>query len=169
MLYLKGLILIVLIGITWQDYKFRAVYWWFFLLLIVGLGAFKSITVGVATMALDFGYNLIFLTVQFVLLFVYFGIKQGKPVNIFINLFGLGDLFFLISIAAYFSLFNFITYYVASLCFVVILSFVKELFIKAKNKKIPLAGEQSILLAALLLATQFNLTIDTWFINNFID
>jgi hypothetical protein len=168
MLYLKGLILASLIGIIWQDYKFRAVYWWFFLLLLIALGALKSIVVGLEAMTVDFGYNLIFLSVQFLLLSVYFCIKEKKIVNIFNGFFGLGDLFFLIGIAAYFSPLNYLAFYMISLFFVVVLNLAKGLF-STRTLKIPLAGEQSILLIVMLLVTQFNIITDTWLIHHFIN
>ncbi len=169
MLVLQGLIGLVLLGIAWQDFKFRAVYWWLFVLLLMGLMAMKVMEHNWLVMWADLRYDVSFLGLQLLFLTGYFSVKEGSLVNIFKAYFGLGDLFFLLSITVYFSFFNYVMYYLISLLLIIIISVGLKSWVKNPNPKIPLAGEQALLLLILmgidLLVDKFNLTTDLGIVN----
>jgi len=135
-----------------QDMRSRAVYW----LLFPVLTALFIVLAGFSVAAV---INIVFLLVQFLLVSAYFSIKKRRWVNVMKGLLGWGDMLFLLSIAFYLSVLNFVFFYIASLLFV--------LLVAAKRyKHIPLAGLQALLLAALLITDwwirPFNLTSDDW-------
>ena len=168
--YLQFIILLLLLVVAWQDFKFRAIYWWLFPLLICALALEKSLAVTTTDMIVDFAINVTFLTAQLLLLTLYFSIKQQKLVNIFKHLFGLGDLLFLVCIAAYFSIYSYIAYYLLSLLIVLLVTLVWNNIAHLKSLKIPLAGEQAMFLIGIKLVTYFNeqliFTSDTWLVKH---
>jgi hypothetical protein len=164
-----GLAVLPLLGyIAWQDFKYRAVYAWLFIVLLISFAVAKGYSTTWTLMWQDLGFNLAFLGLQLILLTIYFSVKSHKWVNIFRALFGLGDLFFLISISAYFSTYNYIAYYLLSLIFVLLLTLILRLFRQPKNASIPLAGEQALLLMICMLIAYFvpdlNLVSDQWLV-----
>ncbi|MBB2145779.1 hypothetical protein GM921_09795 [Pedobacter sp. LMG 31464] len=171
MLALQGFTFVILLTIAWQDFKFRAVYWWLFVFLLVALGALKLMQSNWQVLLADMKYNLMFLGSQLFFLMLYFSIKEKKMVNIFNGYFGLGDLFFLLSIATYFSFFNYVVYYLISLFAVILMSITMAFFVEKSNPKIPLAGEQALLLMVFMLLDGFvekmDLTTDLGLINYF--
>lgn len=158
---------IILSAIAWQDFKFRAVYWWLFPLLLATLAIAKIRQTDSLQMTNDLLYNGTFLGIQLFVLSVYFSLKQGKWVNIFDGYFGLGDLFFLLSIAPYFAVVNYIFFYLLSLFAAIVLSLFKE-----ASVKIPLAGQQAVALLLVMLADQMIVKLDVtsgaW-LNSYLD
>lgn len=145
MLFLQIVAGAVLIGMAWQDFKFRAVYWWLFLLLFVVLGQVKLLAANWPLLLNDLGYNVTFVGLQLICLSIYFSIKARHWVNLFNGYFGLGDLLFLLSIAVYFSFFNYILFYLSSLLICVLGSLLVAVFKSDFKTSIPLAGMQAIL------------------------
>lgn len=166
MVILKCGIFIVLLAIAWQDFKFRAVYWWLFVLLMAGLSALTYVETSGSLIKEHLLYNCSFLGVQLLFLTLYFSVKQKRLVNIFADYFGLGDLLFLLSITVYLSFLNYLFFYLFSLLVVIVVSLGGRALSKNSNPKIPLAGEQAIILLALmivdLLSSKIDLTNDLW-------
>lgn len=171
MLLLQGFIFFILMFIAWQDFKFRAVYWWLFVVLLIALMEMKIIQGDWQSFFYDLTCNVMFLGTQLLFLTFYFSIKEKRLVNIFNGYFGLGDLFFLLSITTYFSFFNYVVYYLISLFAVILMSIVIQVLVKKPNPKIPLAGEQALLLMVFMLVDGFlekvSLTSDLGLINYF--
>ncbi len=171
MLYLQIFVCAILVFIAWQDFKFRAVYWWLFVLLLSALAAAKWMQGDWQLLQHDFTINGIFLLAQIMFLHLYFSLKERKLINLFNGYFGLGDLFFLIAIAAYFSFFNYLLFYLSSLLIVIIFNIALSYTAKTRDQKIPLAGKQAILLCLLLIVDQFNpqvnFTQDAWLTHYF--
>lgn len=171
--FLKITILLTLLFIAWQDFKFRAVYAWLFAVLLALFATSKSLLISPMLMLSDFAFNLAFLGIQLLLLSLYFSFKAKKWTNIFKERFGLGDLFFLICIATYLSPFNYVAYYILSLLAVLIFSLCWNKFSKTKNVQIPLAGEQAIVMIVCLLISYsneaFTLTSNHWVFTKLID
>ncbi|TKC04529.1 hypothetical protein FA048_19510 [Pedobacter polaris] len=171
MLLLQGFIFAILVFIAWQDFKFRAVYWWLFVTLLIALTGLKITHSNWQTLVYDLKCNVMFLGVQLLFLTLYFSIKEKKMVNIFHSYFGLGDLFFLLSITTYFSFFNYVVYYLISLFVIILMSIAVHILVKSASAKIPLAGEQALLLMVFMLVDGFvqnvNLTTDLGLINYF--
>ena len=158
---------IILAAIAWQDFKFRAVYWWLFPLLLMVLGLAKIWQTDSKQMTTDLLYNSAFLALQMFVLSLYFSFKLGKWVNVFDGYFGLGDLFFLLSIAPYFSFINYVFFYLLSLFIAIVLNFFKK-----ENTEIPLAGQQALALLLVILLDQtmikLDLTSGIW-LNNYLN
>lgn len=95
---------------------------------------------------------MLFLLPQFLLLTFYFCLKQRRWVNITDGLLGWGDVLLLASIGFYLSLPVFVLFYLSSLVLVVLAWFIWQSLVKNKDRHIPLAGMQALLLAILLVA-----------------
>ncbi|MEE1945900.1 hypothetical protein VRU48_12335 [Pedobacter sp. KR3-3] len=166
MYILRCAVWIVLLAIAYQDFKFRAVYWWLFVLLMAGLSALMVLESSAGSIGTNLLYNGSFLGVQLLFLTLYFSFKQKKLVNIFADYFGLGDLLFLLSITVYLSFLNYLFFYLFSLLAVILVSIGSRVLSKNSNPKIPLAGEQAILLLVFmvvdLLSSSIDLTNDWW-------
>jgi hypothetical protein len=171
MLVLQGFIFSILVFIAWQDFRFRAVYWWLFVVLLMALTGFKMMQGNWQILLYDLKCNVMFIGVQLLFLTFYFSIKEKRLVNIFNGYFGLGDLFFLLSITTYLSFFNYVVYYLLSLFAIIVMSIVFQVFVKRPNPKIPLAGEQALLLILFMLVDglveKVSLTTDLGLINYF--
>lgn len=169
-MWIIGFGVMVLLGFTgYQDFKFRAVYWWIFPLLLMGLSCLAIQTIGWNAVFRHSYQNLAFLLIQMLFLTVYFSLKNKALLNIFEGYLGLGDLLFLLCISVYFSFGNYIVFYILSLLVVILFSLAARQVFKVTEQKIPLAGYQAILLFILLLADQFSpafsLVSDEWLIS----
>jgi hypothetical protein len=171
MLLLQGFTFAILVFIAWQDFKYRAVYWWLFVVLLIALTELKIMQGNWQSFFYDLKCNLMFLGVQLFFLTGYFSLKEKKLVNIFNGYFGLGDLFFLLSISTYFSFFNYVFFYLISLLVIILVSMTIPFFVKKPDPKIPLAGEQALLLMGLMLVDAsletLSLTKDLGLVNYF--
>lgn len=160
MLIIQSLLFVILILMAWQDFKFRAVYWWLFPLLLMALAMIKIKENNWSSLSNDLLYNGLFLGGQILFLTLYFSIKERRRVNIFKAYFGLGDLFFLCCITVYFSFLNYILFYIISLLAIILLTLFTQVMLKKTNPKIPLAGWQAILLLVFLVVDGYGRKID---------
>jgi hypothetical protein len=114
-------------------------------------------------------FNVSFFLGQLILITIYFSIKNKKLINITGELLGLGDVLFILSIAFYLSVFNFLFFYIASLIAVLAFWLLWQSVSTKKHKHIPLAGLQALLFTGFLLCDwclkMINLTDDTWILN----
>lgn len=150
MLFLHGAIMMVLAGMVYQDFRFRGIYWWLFPLLLMLFVLEVWLRYSFAHLAATAGSNIIFLIVQMFLLTGYVSLRRRKLTNIFKGYFGLGDLFFLLCIAFYFSCLNYIAFYLLSLMIVIVLTLIFGRRSTAEKEKIPLAGYQALLLILIM-------------------
>jgi hypothetical protein len=167
---LKVLILVVLALIAVQDIRSRSVYWfWFPILLLLfiaaGLLQYRSLTAIGET-----GFiNCTFLALQFLLVSIYFSLRNRKWVNITTGLLGWGDILLLLSVAFYLSVLNLLVFYVVSLIGALLTWLIWQAITDQKDKHIPLAGLQAIFLGAFFTVDWFrlhlNLTEDAWILN----
>jgi len=129
-----------LLGIIYEDFKFRAIHWyWLVLILMIGFWHF------------DFHLeqsliNLSLLLIQFLVLTCYFSFKEKKWINITDKYLGLGDLLFFIPLALFFSPVNFLLFFVGSIIGTLMLMLCLKIVTKQILETIPLAGFQSIFL-----------------------
>ncbi|WP_428330280.1 hypothetical protein [Mucilaginibacter sp.] len=160
-LLLRCLIVLVLLLVFVQDQRSRAVHWLLFPLLVVLFWALKGFRWDWQPVAI----NLALLALQLALLSLYFSLRHGRLVNVTDGMLGWGDLLFLAATAFYFSVLNFLLFYILSLVIVLTV----WLLWKPASKEIPLAGHQALLLAVLLLTTwsiwRVNLTDDGWLLS----
>ena len=171
MLAIKLLILFTLVLIFIQDIKSRSVYWFLFPVLII-----LFILLNIQQQQHLFSesgqpvlINMGFLSLQFILVSLYFSIKNRKWVIITSNLLGWGDILFLLSIAFYLSVLNFLFFYVISLSLVLMSWLLWQLVSKEKSKQIPLAGLQALIFTVFLASDWWlrsvDLTNDTWLLD----
>jgi hypothetical protein len=173
-MYWLLLILIILLStmIAYQDFRFRAVNWILFaVLLLTGL-SFSFLLSGHFLYVLEKSFaNIIFLSIQLGVLKLYFHFTDNKNKKIIDSKIGKGDLFFLAAACFYFSFLNFICFYLLSLLFSVIYYMAMTLGNRRhmlRRKTIPLAGLQSLFLIAYILFAvlhAINITSDNWITN----
>lgn len=172
MIVLKAIVMLCLGYICYSDIRYRAVYWIMFPILAVELLWLKGHETGWVQIFSDAGYALVFLLLQLAILWIYFSIKHKKPIDLTKKHLGLGDVLFLIIITIYFSPVNYILFYIVSLILVLFYAVVAQSVKWIKDKSIPLAGLQAILLAIVIVIThlfpQLNVFEDYW-IQNFVN
>jgi len=169
-LTLKVLSLLLLAIIFWEDMRYRAVHWSLFPLLAVMLtGTYLTSHDGLNTLIMNAGSNIAFLVLQFILITLYFSIRQKSRVNVFNNLIGWGDVLLLLAICFYCSLLNFIGFYLLSLLLILAGWITYRLIFSKGSKQIPLAGLQALLFAGTVAVSWFHsgidLTQDDWLLN----
>ncbi len=142
MLILKGLIVINLGWVAYQDLKSRAVYWFLIPLLIVLLGVlhYSNVLQIHFLNAIMMNVGIIFAIISILYLYAILKIKK----SFFKEVFGIGDALFFLALAAAFPTFTFIVIFVFSLFFSLFL------WLTFKNKSahntIPLAGYMALFL-----------------------
>jgi len=167
---LNTCLIMMLLYLLYQDWRYRAVYWALFPLLLC---LFVSYTLRASTLTglLENSlYNLAFIASQLIFLSLYFSIKYKRWVNITRQHLGLGDVLFLICAAFCFSPCNYFAFYIISLLGSALLA----LFMLARNRgkgwTVPLAGLQALFLALTLLADwnieKFSINSDEWLLTN---
>jgi hypothetical protein len=169
-LFIKIISLIILLAIFLQDWKGRAVYWFLFPLLAAAFIYLHIQQPGLSTdLVQSILINTGFIILQLILLTAYFSIKNKQWVNITSQLLGLGDVLFLLSIAFYLSVLNFLFFYIISLIAVLSIWTIWQMISKKKNQFIPLAGLQALIAMILLICDwwfeSLSLTSDTFLLN----
>ncbi|MDB5011810.1 MAG: hypothetical protein JWQ25_12 [Daejeonella sp.] len=170
MLILKSALIVSLLFLLYQDFKFRAVYWLvfpivFLLLLAVSFSSGVSIKQTLQNVLL----NNAFVAFQLFIVTIYFSIKQKQWIWITKELIGWGDLLFLISISACLSTISYLLFYITSLLFTLLVSVPFILSKSSKSFKVPMAGIQAGFFAMVLLfdwsSTLIDLSSDQWLFN----
>lgn len=152
---------------AYQDFKDRLVYVVLFPVSFLLCGVFSFVELSVSVFLKHFLINLGLILLNFLLLTLYFSIKNKKIISIINQQFGLGDLLFLFVLAAVFSPFDFVL-------FLIISSFASLIFVltvkafKNKTVSVPFAGIQSVLLCFLYLHAFFLKTEIAFFGTNLI-
>lgn len=155
--------LLVLLIISYQDFKYRAVTWFLYPILALLSFPFHFTYFRLYSLApylLNISINIIFISVQLLLLKLYFITKERPQSPMTNHKIGLGDILMFYAVATWFSFSYFIFFYLSTL----ILSVVIVLLIKFISgntyleKNIPLAGLMAVfLLIFILLDRQFTL------------
>ncbi|HEY8782396.1 MAG TPA: hypothetical protein VIM16_12305 [Mucilaginibacter sp.] len=167
MLFLEINILVVLSLIFIQDIRSRSVYWVLFpilvaLFILLHLLQHHSFAVTWQPVLI----NSTFLIIQFLIVSVYFSIKNKHWVNITDGHLGWGDILLLLSVAFYLSVLNFLLFYISSLIVSLVIWLLWQVLSKEKNKHIPLAGFQALIFTVFLAGDwwfkYFELTNDSW-------
>jgi hypothetical protein len=126
----------------------------------------KSGLTGTEEVLKDAGYALTFLSLQLLILSIYFSAKHKKLVNITREYLGWGDILFLLSLVFYLSPGNYVFFYIASLILVLFYVLLINLTSDEADKHIPLAGLQAALLGVAMIADfavgSFDLYNDDW-------
>jgi len=159
-------ILIILMIMGLQDFRYRAISWYTFpLLAVLLLLGNKDFNITEAFI------NIGFLLINFGLATLFISLKKKKFTNLLKSHIGWGDLLMLLCLSLYFSPVNFFVFYLSSLVFIAIATGIYMLVIKPAHYTIPLAGMQGLLLFACILSTSlFDVKINNlqWFENYFL-
>jgi hypothetical protein len=153
------LVIVILILIAYQDFRFRAVSWLWFPLL-AGIMILDNIHCSTVDASLNiFLLNLAFVVIQLLVVTVYLSIKNKAFVRIWQHHLGLGDILFFMILCLFFSPVNFILFYLGSLiCCIIGVLCVRKF--NAAITLIPLAGIQSALLVVLIVLNLMTRSID---------
>ena len=152
---LKLSLALVLLIMGIQDFKYRAISWYWFpglaVLLILSNPDFELYSCL---------FNIGFIALIYVLLTLWFSIKNRRVIHLHQEHLGIGDVLFLISISVYFSPLSFFAFYLFSLVLITIGTGMYLLLMKPAQLTIPLAGLQGIALLV-VLATCWLLKLDS--------
>jgi len=158
MVVVQFLILSVLASITWQDFKYRAVYWFLFPLLMM-LFIVKNGYSG----QISYHENLINLGIvalQISILHTYYYMRHGDWI-LYQTYLGWGDVLFFVALALLFPPLTFLAFQLISLILTLAWFVLFKRYL-ANKEGIPLAGCQAFILALLLLS---ELVVDTATLN----
>lgn len=162
-LFIQLSILLILMVMGLQDFRYRAISWYAFpLLAILMLLGNKDFSITEAFV------NICFLLINFSLATLIISLNNQRFTNLLKSHIGWGDLLMLLCLSLYFSPVNFFVFYLSSLVFIAIATGTYMLLAKPKNYTIPLAGMQGMLLfACILSASLFDVKINNvqWFEN----
>ena len=171
MITLKILIITVLFLICYQDIRFQAVSWIFFLIgfIIAFIISLKSITR--YDLIINSVMIMLFIIFQLAVIYFFSWMKYKKRSNIFNTIFGLGDLLFLIMIVPLFSPLNYLLFFIISMALTLIMFALLKKFNLLKGPTIPLAGLQSLVLILVIISQffiKFSLYNDYFILQHFI-
>ncbi len=154
---LKIGLLVLLILITYQDFKYRAVSW---VLFPLGFAALLWIQLLEKNHSLFMAYslvNLLMIAIHLIVISLYFSLKEKEFVLITKNKLGLGDVLCLIILCMGFSPINFICFMLLVLITGLVITLSLKLFIQKLNPKIPLASYLSMGFIVVLILEYFTL------------
>ncbi len=142
--------LIFLGMIAYEDFKYRAISWWWLPFLAIALIIPALYHIPGKTLLTYFSLNVSFIAIQFIILTLYFSLKHGKFINILNQYLGTGDLLFFIIIGLFFSPILYITFLIVGL-FVTLGGFLIWKSTTKKNATVPLAGALALCLCIAIL------------------
>ena len=143
-------LLICLVLIIWQDFKFRHIH---IVLPILVFGISYFLTNYILQNVKNILFNSLFLGITLFVLFAYVSIKNKKLLNPFKHYFGLGDLLFFVAITPLFLIFNYILFFILSLLFSILMQLTLKKWISKDS--VPLAGLVSVFLVFIILCDTF--------------
>ena len=138
---IDGCLIILFVFIAYQDFKDRAVYWWLYALVFVAFTISKIYT---GQYNYEFALiNGLFLILQYLLVIIYFSLKNRKMTWLLTDQFGLGDALLIFVLACFMNTSDFLFIYLVSLIASVI--WVGYKYLKEKQTpSVPLAGVMAI-------------------------
>lgn len=144
-------VIAVLVSIVYQDFRYRAIWWFTPPLLLIGAFFYQWETLNWQ----HFGFNVLFIVVVLGFLVVYIRIRF-KSMNLFKEYFGLGDALVLLAITPLFA-FPFFVYFFTFSTVISLAGYLVASLFKAQ-KTIPYAGYVSVCTIAFLLLAHYQLT-----------
>ena len=149
---IKFLICLVLLFIMIQDFRFRAVHWILFPVLLILLVT-ESLFVSKIDNYLDsISINLLVILLQGLILIGYYKLKGTHFINFIKDRIGMGDLLFVLVMAFAFSWSTFLLYYIAGLLFTLITWLAVRNLIRLRSQLVPLAGMLALFMTLIMLA-----------------
>ena len=146
---LSLLVVSMLAVIAYQDFRYREVLVWYFVILFVASLPLVTKAVDFKTLLVNSIVNVCIVTFQLVVLTLYFSLKNKTVTNIFNNYLGVGDIVFFLVCCVWFSPMNFVCFFLAAL--------VTSLLIQSvlRFKTIPLAGIMAVMLVLVVGMSTF--------------
>jgi hypothetical protein len=151
-MYIKIATLIVLVVLFLQDWNDRKVYWLLFpvlVLLLIGKRLFDQEQFN--EVMENSVYSLGFVSIQLILLTGWFSFKYRRWIMVTTGLIGWGDIWLLLSLCFYLSIYHYIFFYLGSLLLITLGWPLWQFMSGNKTKFIPFAGLQALLFGLLLL------------------
>jgi hypothetical protein len=138
-----------------EDFRQRMISWYWIpvLLLLFGLNAVQ--TIPAHELMFDFTINAMFITMQLLMLTLYFSIKEKRFVNIIDTWLGIGDVLLLYVIGIAFSPVNFLLFYTGSVAATIIGYAIYKKAMQGRSSTIPLAGAVALALVLCLCCQEF--------------
>lgn len=151
--------LCALVGIAYEDLRYRSVHIGWFASLLLGLFLFRMMQgIPVWHIVVDSAWNIGFIAFQLLMLTLYFSIKVGKWTNVFDRYMGWGDVVFLLVCTVYFDFLGYFFFYLLSVFFALLLSIGYIRYSRSKERRtVPLAGLQACFLLVVLLLERVGL------------
>jgi hypothetical protein len=163
--YLLAILIVILAPIVIEDFRHRQISLaWILGVLLIAIFQQLNTDLSSLNIATNTIINLGIILLNYVILTLYFSIRNRKIINIKNEYLGIGDIAFLLSAAFLFSPINFICFLLCSLIFTLVFTLFTRLFFPNKLSTIPLAGLQAFFLAIILLVMFFN--YKNWKTNN---
>lgn len=148
-------IFISLLVIAAEDFKERAISLLYLSSFAIFAFAYGSYQNGIASLLVNFGWNLLFISSQLLFLTIYCSLKEKKIVNIADRYLGWGDILFFIPLCFLFTTIWLLPFYLFSLIAVLLVFLIVQLWKKDKNRTIPLAGGQAVCLMVWLIGSLY--------------
>ncbi len=145
----------VLLILAIQDFRLRAVHWILFPILLLLFITDSLSQVDLKDYISGTAINLLLVSAQGVILFVYYSVQEKKLKHILTGILGLGDILFIIIMAFAFSWTSFILFYIAGLVFALFSWMITILITRNNQGLIPLAGLLAIYMIIITIAGVF--------------
>lgn len=140
LLILSSAIVLTLSVIAYQDFKYRAVSWYLFPLAFILLAVLQFQKYEMRVIGGNTGINLLLILIQFLLLGLYYSIKEKRIQIIPGSRIGLGDVLLLVVLCLGFSPMNFVVFIILALISGLLVTGIIHLIVKNPNPLIPLAS-----------------------------
>jgi hypothetical protein len=132
----------VLCWVFYQDLRYRGVYWWTFVLVLVGSLCYNFPNLSAAEIV----NKGLFLLLNLFALTLYLTLKNKKLTAFWNGYFAVGDLLFLVSILPLFSFFQFVVFFSAGTIGTLLIHYFALLVSSKYENTIPFAGHMALLL-----------------------
>jgi len=140
LIFLLTYIVALLLVITYQDFKERAISWWLLPLLMLGFVIVSLKQNHWYQYLINCLINNAFCGFMFTIITTYFSVKHKSFVNIINNMLGIGDILFFVVLSFCFSHVHYIFFMISSLFIASLFGF----YFQYKKQTIPLAGIQAM-------------------------
>lgn len=148
MILCKVILIISFVIVFWQDVKSREVYWFLFPIIGICSGLLYFFNTMPELFLIAFFMNLFFVSILLLVIHLY---SRYKLKSSFRASIGSGDIFLFFALSVSFSSVSFITCFILSLCFALVLHL---FFNKSYNTKtVPLAGYISLFFSLIYMGS----------------
>jgi hypothetical protein len=170
MILLKVILILSMLYIAWEDFSFREVSLYAFVVFLIVAVLFEFGSQNYKTVLTNGGLNLGIVSFQLLVTYLYFSIIRKKRKQFFSQVLGAGDLLFYIPVIFLFSPLNFICIHLIGLLMILI-GFALYRIVIRPVKTIPLAGGLSLFMAFVLVGSWLyspDLTYDDMYLTDFL-